>query len=293
MLITSSASKFFKRKHSINLNGHLIDLSNPIVMGILNVSPDSFFDGGKYATEDAIVQRAEQMLEQGASIIDIGAVSTRPGADAISTKEELTRLLPAVSAVKKRFPDTAISIDTFRSWVALRIVDECGDCIVNDISGGDFDAHMFGTVGKLGLPYILMHIQGTPQTMQDDPQYEDIIKDISKYFSEKVRKLTKAGVKDVILDPGFGFGKTVDHNYDLLNRLDSFKVFQLPVLAGLSRKSMIQKLLDVSAEESLGGTITANTMALLGGADILRVHDVKEAAESVRIFTKLKDITNL
>lgn len=293
MLITSSASKFFKRKHSINLNGHLIDLSNPIVMGILNVSPDSFFDGGKYATEDAIVQHAEEMLEQGAAIIDIGAMSTRPGAGIMSTKEELTRLLPAVSAVRKRFPDAPISIDTFRSWVALRVVDECGDCIVNDISGGDFDTHMFDTVGKLGLPYILMHIQGTPQTMQDDPQYEDIIKDISKYFSEKVRKLTKAGVKDVILDPGFGFGKTVDHNYDLLNRLDAFKVFQLPVLAGVSRKSMIQKLLNVSADESLGGTITANTMALLGGADILRVHDVKEAAESVRIFTKLKEVANL
>jgi dihydropteroate synthase len=211
----------------------------------------------------------------------------------MSTKEELTRLLPAVSAVRKRFPEVPISIDTFRSWVALRVVDECGDCIVNDISGGDFDAHMFDTVGKLGLPYILMHIQGTPQTMQDDPQYEDIIKDLSKYFSEKVRKLTKAGVKDVILDPGFGFGKTVDHNYDLLNRLDAFKVFQLPVLAGVSRKSMIQKLLKVSADDSLGGTITANTMALLGGADILRVHDVKEAAESVRIFTKLKEVANL
>lgn len=293
MLVTSSTSKFFKRKHSINLNGQLIDLSNPIVMGILNVSSDSFFDGGKYETEDAILRRAEQMIEEGVSIIDIGAVSTRPGSGATSTKEELLRLLPAVAAVRKRFPEIPVSIDTFRSWVALRVVDECGECIVNDISGGDFDEHMFDTVGKMGLPYILMHIRGNPQTMQENPHYDDIIKDISKYFSERVRRLTKAGVKDVILDPGFGFGKTVDHNYDLLNRLDAFKVFQLPVLVGVSRKSMIQKLLDVDAANSLGGTITANTMALLGGADILRVHDVKEAVESVRIFTKLKEVASV
>ena len=293
MLITSSASKFFKRKNLINLNGQLIDLSNPIVMGILNVSPDSFYDGGKYITEDAILQRAEQMMEEGVTIIDVGAVSTRPGIGAMSTKEELTRLLPAVTAIRKRFPDVPISIDTFRSWVALRVIDECGACIINDISGGEFDEHMYETIGKLSVPYILMHIQGTPKTMQDDPQYDDIIKDISKYFSEKVRKLTKAGVKDIIIDPGFGFGKNLDHNYDLLNRLDSFKVFQLPVLVGVSRKSMIHKLLKVDAANSLTGTITANTLALLGGADILRVHDVKEAVESVKIFTRLKEAANL
>lgn len=293
MLITSSASRFFKRKHSINLNGLLIDLTNPIVMGILNVSPDSFYDGGKYQTEDAILERAEKMMEEGATIIDIGAISTRPGAGTMSTKEELTRLLPAVTAIRKRYPDVPISIDTFRSWVALRVIDECGECIVNDISGGEFDQHMFDTIGKLGMPYILMHIQGTPRDMQDDPQYDDIIKDISTYFSEKVRKLTKAGVKDVIIDPGFGFGKDLNHNYDLLNRLDSFKVFQLPVMVGISRKSMIHKLLEVDAEESLGGTIVANTLALLGGADILRVHDVKEAVDAVKIFTKLKEVADL
>lgn len=293
MLITSSASKFFKRKHSINLNGKLIDLTNPIVMGILNVGPDSFFDGGKYTTKDAVVQRAEQMIQEGAAIIDVGAVSTRPGAGMMSTKEELTRLLPAIGAIRKKFPDIPLSIDTFRSWVALRVIDECGDCMINDISGGEFDEHMFDTVGKLGMPYILMHIQGTPKTMQDDPQYEDVIKDISKYFSEKVRKLTKAGVKDVIIDPGFGFGKTLEHNYDLLNRLDSFKVFQLPVLVGISRKTMVHRLLGVTAAESLSGTVTANTMALLGGADILRVHDVKDAVESVKIFTKLKEVADL
>jgi dihydropteroate synthase len=293
MLITSSASKFFKRKHSINLNGKLIDLTNPIVMGILNVGPNSFFDGGKYSTKDAVIQRAEEMIREGATIIDIGAVSTRPGAGMMSTKEELTRLLPAIAGIRKKFPDVPLSVDTFRSWVALRVIDECGHCIVNDISGGEFDDHMFDTVGKLGVPYILMHIQGTPKTMQDDPQYEDIIKDISTYFSERVRKLTKSGVKDVIIDPGFGFGKTLDHNYDLLNRLDSFKVFQLPVLVGVSRKSMVHKLLNVDAEHSLSGTITANTLALLGGADILRVHDVKDAVESVKIFTKLKEVADL
>lgn len=290
MLITSSASKFFKRKSTITLNGKLIDLTNPVVMGILNVSPDSFYDGGKYTNEDAILQRAEQIVNEGARIIDLGAVSTRPGSDSISTKEELSRLLPAVTAVRKQFPDIALSIDTFRSWVALRVIDEVGECIVNDISGGNFDEHMFETIAKLGVPYILMHIQGTPKTMQENPHYDDVIKDISKYFSEKVRKLTKAGVKDVILDPGFGFGKGMEDNYDLLNRLDSFKVFQLPVLAGVSRKSMIYKLLDITTEESLPGTITANTMALLGGADILRVHDVKEAVHSVELFKKLKEV---
>ena len=292
MLITSSASKFFKRKHSINLNGNLIDLKDPIVMGILNVSPDSFFDGGKYTTEEEALKRAEQMIEEGATIVDIGAVSTRPGASTISTKEELTRLLPAVKTIRKHFPEVPISIDTFRSWVALRIMDETGECIVNDISGGDFDDHMFETIAKLGIPYILMHIQGTPQTMQDNPVYEDVIKDISNYFSEKVRKLTKAGVKDVIIDPGFGFGKTLEQNYDLLNRLDSFKVFQLPLMVGLSRKSMIHKLLEIEPEASLPGSIAGNTMALMGGADILRVHDVKEAVHAVEMFKKLKEVAN-
>ena len=290
MLITGSASKFFKRKSSITLNGKLLDLTNPVVMGVMNVSPDSFFDGGKYTTEETILKRAEQMIDEGADIIDVGAVSTRPGAANISTKEELTRLLPAVVAIRKHFPDVRLSIDTYRSWVALRVIDDTGECIVNDISGGNFDEHMFATVAKLGVPYILMHMQGTPQTMQENPKYDDVIKDVSRYFSEKVRKLTKAGVKDVILDPGFGFGKTLEDNYDLLNRIDSFKVFQLPLLVGVSRKSMIHKLLDIEPEGSLPGTITANTMALLGGTDILRVHDVKEAVQSVTMFKKIKEV---
>jgi len=290
MLITGSASKFFKRKSSITLNGKLLDLKDPVVMGVLNVSPDSFFDGGKYNTTEAAVARAEQMLAEGVDIIDIGAVSTRPGAESVSTKEELNRLLPAITEIRKRFPDVPLSVDTFRSWVALRVIDEVGECIVNDISGGSFDEHMYDTIAKLGVPYILMHIHGNQMNMHETPDYDDIIKEISRYFSDKVRKLTKAGVKDVILDPGFGFGKSLDDNYDLLNRLDAFKVFQLPVLVGVSRKSMLHKMLEIDPDQSLPATITANTMALLGGADILRVHDVTEAAHAVKIFKKLKQI---
>ena len=292
MLITTTASKFLKRKSTINLDGKIIDLSQPVVMGILNVTPDSFFDGGKYKTEKKILKRAEEILEQGGKIIDIGAVSTKPGQEAISTKEEIDRLLPAVKAVRKMFPDANISIDTYRSWVALKIIEDCGPCMVNDVSGGNFDANMFDTIGKLGVPYILMHMQGTPLKMQEDPQYDDIIRDISLFFTDRVKKLTKAGVKDVIIDPGFGFGKNLEHNYELLNRLDSFKVFQLPLLVGISRKSMIYKLLGSNPEEALNGTSVVNTLALMGGADLLRVHDVREAVEAVRIMNMLRSVTN-
>ena len=288
MLITTTATKFLKRKSTINLNGQILDLARPVVMGILNVTPDSFFDGGKYKTEKKILKRAEEILEQGGDIIDVGAVSTQPGTEGISTKEEIDRLYPAVKAIRKEFPKAFISIDTYRSWVALKVIEDCGPCIVNDISGGLFDIHMFDTIGKLEVPYILMHMQGTPLNMQEDPHYEDIIREISMFFTEQVKKLTKAGVKDVILDPGFGFGKNIDHNYELLNRLDSFKVFQLPVLAGVSRKSMIYKLLSTNPEEALNGTTVVNTLALMGGADILRVHDVREAVEAVRILNMLR-----
>lgn len=288
MLITTTANKFLKRKNTVVLNGKILDLSHPIVMGILNVTPDSFFDGGKYKTEKKVLKRAEDILEQGGSVIDIGALSTQPGADAISTKEEIDRLLPAVKAVKKNFPNAFVSIDTYRSWVALKVIEDCGPCMVNDVSGGNFDPHMFDTVGKLGVPYVLMHMQGTPLKMQENPEYEDIIRDISLFFTERVKQLTKAGVKDVIIDPGFGFGKTLEHNYELLNRLDSFKVFQLPLMVGVSRKSMIHKLLESNPEEALNGTSVVNTLALMGGTDILRVHDVKEAVEAVRIFEKVR-----
>ena len=288
MLITSTATKFLKRKNSINLNGRLLDLSQPVVMGIINVTPDSFFDGGKYKTEKKVVKRAEEILEQGGAVIDIGAVSTKPGSEGISTKDEIERLLPAVKAVKKEFPNAFISIDTYRSWVALKIIEECGPCMVNDVSGGNFDDHMFDTIGKLGVPYVLMHMQGTPLKMQQNPEYGDIIRDISMFFTEQVKKLTKAGVKDVIIDPGFGFGKNLDHNYELLNRLDSFKVFQLPLMVGVSRKSMICKLLNIKPDDALNGTSVVNTLALMGGADILRVHDVSEAVEAVRILNMVR-----
>lgn len=288
MLITPTANQFLKRKSSICLNGRLIDLSQPVVMGILNVTPDSFFDGGKYKTEDLILRRAEEILAQGATIIDLGALSTRPGTEGISTKEELERLLPAVKVVKKAFPEANISIDTYRSWVALEVIQECGPCMVNDVSGGNFDVHMFETVGRLGVPYILMHMLGTPLNMQENPVYEDIIRDISLFFTDRIKKLTRAGVKDVIIDPGFGFGKALDHNYELLNRLDSFKVFQVPLLVGVSRKSMICKLLKLKPEDALNGTSVVNTLALMGGTDILRVHDVKEAVQAVRIFNMLR-----
>ena len=288
MLITATANKFLKRKNTINLNGRLIDFSKPVVMGILNVTPDSFFDGGKYKTEKKIVQRAEEILMQGGTIIDIGAVSTKPNSEGISTKDEIERLLPAVKAVKKAFPEANVSIDTYRSWVALKVIEDCGPCIVNDVSGGNFDVHMFDTIGKLGVPYILTHMQGTPLKMQDNPVYEDIIRDISMFFAEKVKQLNRSGVKDVIIDPGFGFGKTLEHNFELLNRLDSFKVFQLPVMVGISRKSMIYKLLGLKPDDALNGTTAVNTLALMGGADILRVHDVREATETIRIMDMVR-----
>lgn len=288
MLITQSAGKFLKRNSSIHLGDSQIDLSIPIVMGIVNITPDSFYDGGKMEDENTMLTAVEQMIAAGVTVIDIGAVSTKPGADTISTKVELGRLLPAVKAIRKNFPEIPISVDTFRSWVAVRVIDEIGPVIVNDISGGTLDSKMFETIGKLQMPYVLSHIQGTPRDMQDAPVYDDLIKDISSYFADKVKRLTKFGVKDIIIDPGFGFGKNLDHNYDLLNRLDSFKVFQLPVMVGISRKSMIWKALDVKPETALNGTTVANTLALMGGADILRVHDVKEAVEAVKIFCEIK-----
>jgi dihydropteroate synthase len=288
MLITQSAGKFLKRKNTINVGGELIDFSAPAVMGIVNVTPDSFYDGGKMENEKVLLAAVEKMINDGAGILDIGAASTRPGAQVVSTKVELGRLLPAVQAIRNSFPKIPISIDTFRSWVAVRVIDEIGPIIVNDISGGSLDSKMFETVGKMKVPYILSHIQGTPREMQENPQYDDIIKDISTYLGERVKRLTKFGVLDIIIDPGFGFGKTLAHNYELLNRLDSFKVFQLPVMVGVSRKSMIWKALDGNPAEALNGTTVANTLALMGGADILRVHDVKEAVETTTIFSEIK-----
>lgn len=289
MLITHAAGKFLKRKSTICIGDFLLDLSIPCIMGIINVTPDSFYDGGSFANEVEMLEKVELMVAQGASIIDVGALSTRPGAEIISTKEELERLLPAVASIRRHFPEITLSIDTFRSWVVMQIYDEIGPFIINDVAGGRLDSKMFEIAGKLKIPYILSHIQGTPADMQDNPHYDDIIREINFDLSNSVRKLTKSGVSDILIDPGFGFGKTIQHNYSILNRLDSLKVFQLPVVVGLSRKSMIYKVLETGAEHALNGTTVVNTMALLGGADILRVHDVKEAVDVLRIFLQLKE----
>lgn len=288
MLITQSAGKFLKRKNMINLGGRLIDFTQPVVMGIINVTPDSFFDNGKMTDNKVLLSAVEKMIEEGVTFIDVGGISTKPGAALVSTKTELERLLPAVHAIRKKFPEIPLSIDTFRSWVAVRVIDEVGPVIVNDISGGTLDSKMFETIGKMNVPYVLTHIQGTPQNMQDNPEYDDVVRDISAWLSDGVKLLTKFGVKDIIIDPGFGFGKNLQHNYDLLNRLDSFKVFQLPVMVGLSRKTLIWQLLQIDPANALNGTTVVNTMALLGGADILRVHDVNEAMEAIQIFKALK-----
>jgi dihydropteroate synthase len=283
MLITQSAGKFLKRKRTINVGGDLLDFTDPCIMGVINVTPDSFYE------EIEMLEKVEQMVSEGAMIIDVGGVSTRPGAGMISTKDELSRLMPAAIAIKKHFPEIPLSIDTYRSWVAVSVMEEVGPVIVNDISGGSIDAKMFETIAKMQVPYILSHIQGLPGDMQDNPRYRDVVHDVSAELSDSVRRLTKLGVADVLIDPGFGFGKNMDHNYKLLNRLDSFKVFQLPLVVGLSRKSMVWKVLETTPEDALNGTTVLNTMALLGGADILRVHDVKPAAEAIRLFMQLKE----
>jgi len=267
---------------SINCKGKLIDLSSPKVMGILNITPDSFFDGGKFNNQSSIISHVEKMLSEGATFIDIGAYSSRPGAKHISEEEELYRLLPVVELLLNEFPQILISVDTFRSNVAKQCIQK-GACIVNDISAGNMDPKMFETVAKLQVPYILMHMQGTPQNMQANPTYTNILKDILYYFSQKIEELRTLGVNDIIADVGFGFGKTLEHNYALLSNLALFKNLEVPLLVGLSRKSMLYKPLNNTSASALNATTTANTIALLNGVTILRVHDVKEAVEAVKI----------
>ena len=272
----------------INVNGKLMDLSQPQVMGILNVTPDSFYAGSRGVAERDIIERLRQMTDEGASIIDIGAYSSRPDADDVSTEEEMARLRHALNLVRQHQPDAVVSVDTFRADVARMCVEEYGVAMVNDISAGEMDDEMFPTIARLGVPYIAMHMKGTPQTMQINPQYEHFLKEIFYFFSEKVQKLRDLGVKDIIIDPGFGFGKTIEHNYQLMNHLEEFKLFGLPLLVGISRKSMIYKLLGTTPEEALNGTTVLNTIALQKGAHILRVHDVKAAVEAVKIVEKMK-----
>ncbi|MFH1005384.1 MAG: dihydropteroate synthase [Bacteroidota bacterium] len=267
----------------LQFKNRTLSLASPIVMGILNVTPDSFFDGGKFIDENFILSQTEKMLNEGADIIDIGGCSTRPGVQTVSEETELTRLIPAIKIIRNKFRDAIISIDTFRSDIAEKSIDAGAD-MINDISGGTIDNNMFDIIAKHNVPYVLMHIQGTPQTMQQNPHYENVVEEVKKYFAEKIILLKNSGVKQIIIDPGFGFGKTLEHNYSLLNNLCSFKSFGLPLLAGVSRKSMINKILGIKPEEALNGTTVINTIALLNGANILRVHDVKEAKEVIKIY---------
>jgi dihydropteroate synthase len=272
---------------TLNLKGNLIDLSVPKVMGILNVTPNSFYDGGKYKSENDILQQVEKMLSEGADFIDIGAYSSKPNADFVTEEEELNRILPIVNLVLSHFPKTIISIDTFRSIVAKRCA-ESGAAIINDISAGNLDSEMMQTVADLKVPYIMMHMRGTPQTMQSQTVYDNLLKEILFYFSEKVSLARNFGINDIIVDPGFGFAKTLTQNFEILQKLELFKILELPILAGVSRKSMIHKVLNSSAQEALNGTTVLNTIAITKGASILRVHDVREAVECVKLCEQLQ-----
>ena len=272
----------------INVNGFLLDLSSPCVMGILNVTPDSFYAGSRMQTEIDITHRIEQIVGEGAGIIDVGAYSSRPNAENVSPAEEMERLRMGLGILRKVRPDAVVSVDTFRADVARMCVEEYGVAIINDIAAGEMDGDMFRTVADLNVPYIMMHMQGTPQNMQQNPHYDNLLKEVFMYFARKVQQLRDLGVKDIILDPGFGFGKTVEHNYELLAHLEEFRIFELPLLAGVSRKSMLYRLLGTTPQEALNGTTVLDTICLLKGADILRVHDVREAVETVKIVEAMK-----
>lgn len=271
--------------NTINCKGTLVDLSTPKVMGILNTTPDSFYDGGVLKNEKEILGQAEKMLNEGATFLDIGGYSSRPGAKDISISEELNRVIPAIEHVLKNFPETSISIDTFRSEVAKKAI-ESGAAIINDISAGKLDENMLNTVAQLQVPYIMMHLRGTPQTMQTLSSYENLTLDVLHYFSERIAAARLAGINDIIADPGFGFAKTVEQNFELLSQLELLKNLKIPLLAGLSRKSMIYKTLGITPQEALNGTTALNSIALLKGTNILRVHDVKEAMECVELMNK-------
>ncbi len=277
-------------KKTINFRGRLITLNKPIVMGILNVTPDSFYDGGRYTYEESIVMRAKEILNQGGTIIDVGAYSSRPGAENISQEEELRRLDKALCALRKALPEAIISVDTFRPQVADVMLRDFDVQMINDIMGGGEDMAMYNVIAKWNVPYVLMHIQGTPQTMQLNPHYDDVVQEIVLYFAERLHHLRGQHVNDVVLDPGFGFGKTLDHNYQIMAKLEVFKqLFPEPLLVGVSRKSMIFRLLGTTPAEALNGTTVLNTIALLKGADILRVHDVSEAVEAITIVQKMHE----
>ncbi|MDD2656046.1 MAG: dihydropteroate synthase [Patescibacteria group bacterium] len=270
----------------ITLKNKEINLAELHVMGVLNITPDSFYDGGKNTDQETIIKKVQTMMDDGATFVDIGGYSSRPGADYVSEEEELNRVIPVINLLVSKFPDIIISIDTFHSNVARQAI-QAGASIINDISAGNMDEKMFTTVADLQVPYIMMHMQGTPQTMQDNPSYENICEEELQFFTEKINKLQKLGVKNIIIDPGFGFGKTVEHNYELLNNLQIFQKFGLPVLVGFSRKSMINKVINTTPEQALNGTTVLNTLGLTKDAQILRVHDVKEAKEVITLYKKM------
>lgn len=269
-----------------------MDLSAPKIMGILNVTPDSFYDGGIYDSTDKILSKVTEMIHEGADIIDVGGISTRPGSEPVSEKEEIRRIIPAIDLIRSHFPDTIISVDTYRANIARIAVKDYSVNIINDISGGEMDKHMFGTIADLRIPYIFMHMKGTPLNMQTQTQYEDILTEMLDYFTDRINRLRLLGIIDIVIDPGFGFSKTTEQNFYLLNRLNTFRIFELPILVGISRKSMIYRTLKTDSSGSLNGTTVLNTIAILKGADIIRVHDVKEAVQIVTLLKKLDSLKN-
>lgn len=276
--------------YSINCRGRLLTMDEPLVMGIINATPDSFYEGHLHAGMEAIVSLAGNMIAAGASILDVGGLSTRPGSKAVSIEEETARVVPVIRSILEKHPDAIVSVDTYNSAVATAAV-EAGACLVNDISAGNLDKNMLPTVARLQTPYICMHMKGTPETMQQHPVYDDVVKEVLDFFMAKINECTRLGIKDIIVDPGFGFGKSISHNFQLLKKMELFSMLNRPLLAGLSRKSSIYKTLGTSAAEALNGTTVLNTIALLHGASILRVHDVKEATEAVTLFTAYKKAT--
>ncbi len=280
-------NKVFSPNKTLNVGGRLLHLDSPKIMGVLNVTPDSFFDGGKYLDEKIMLQQVEKMISGGAHIIDIGGYSSRPGAHEISMEEELNRTIPIIRSITKQFPDSILSIDTFRAEVARQAI-EVGANMVNDISGGALDPKMFEVIAHYRIPYILMHMKGNPQTMQSLAVYDNLVKEVIDYFHSKLNRLRQLGISDVIVDPGFGFAKTVSQNFELLKHLDALQILERPILVGLSRKSLIWRTLETNPENSLNGTTVLNTLALTKGADILRIHDVKEAAEAIKLINFVK-----
>ena len=288
----STRFTLFSREFSLNLNGRRIPLDKPLIMGIINATPDSFYHKSRLPEPGSALEMAKEMLHQGADVLDIGAVSSRPGAEEISELEEINRLTPVVETIRKELPDCPLSIDTWRSGVVRMMHHQFRVDMVNDISAGQRDPAIFNAVAELGLPYVMMHMKGTPSVMQEDPRYDDVVDDILQFFGERLHNLRKMGIKDIIVDPGFGFGKTLEQNYQLLHDLDSFQILELPLMVGVSRKSMIYKSLDCTPEEALNATTAVHMAALMKGANLLRVHDVHAAAETVKIFQQIVNSHN-